>query len=59
MVPGHPDNAITVHLGSGHRTGGRVSAGVGFNAYLIRTSDAPYSAANLQVTKVDTGYDSA
>jgi len=57
MVPGHPDNAITVHLGSGHRTGGRVSAGVGFNAYLIRTSDAPLSAANLQVRKVDTGYD--
>jgi molybdopterin-containing oxidoreductase family iron-sulfur binding subunit len=57
MVPGHPDNAITVHLGSGHRIGGRVGAGVGFNAYLIRTSDAPLSAANLQIRKVDTGYD--
>ncbi|HEY0308649.1 MAG TPA: TAT-variant-translocated molybdopterin oxidoreductase, partial [Acidobacteriaceae bacterium] len=56
MVPGHPDNSITVHLGSGHRTGGRVSDGVGFNAYLIRTSDAPLSAANVQIKKVDTGY---
>ncbi len=57
MVPGHPDNAITVHLGNGHRSGGRVAAGVGFNAYLLRTSDAPYYAANLSAKKVDGTYD--
>ena len=34
MVPGHPDGAITVHLGFGRRVeAGRVGAGVGFNAY--------------------------
>jgi MoCo/4Fe-4S cofactor protein with predicted Tat translocation signal len=57
MVPGHPDNAITVHLGSGHRLGGRVAAGVGFNAYLLRTSDAPYYAANLSAKKAEGTYD--
>ncbi|HXB63041.1 MAG TPA: 4Fe-4S dicluster domain-containing protein, partial [Acidobacteriaceae bacterium] len=57
MVPGHPDDAITVHLGSGHRTGGRVAAGVGFNAYLLRTSDAPYYAAGASAKKADGTYD--
>ena len=42
MAPGHPNGAITVHLGFGRRAeAGRVGAGVGFDAYLLRTSDAP------------------
>jgi molybdopterin-containing oxidoreductase family iron-sulfur binding subunit len=57
MVPGHPDDAITVHLGGGRRAGGRVAAGVGFNAYLLRTSDAPYYAAGATARKVDGTYD--
>ena len=43
MVPGHADGAVTVHLGLWPRVeAGRVGAGVGFNAYLLRTADAPY-----------------
>ena len=57
MVPGHADGTITVHLGSGHRTGGRVAAGVGFNAYLVRTSDAPYYGVNATAKKVDGIFD--
>jgi len=41
-VPGHPDNSVTVHLGYGRQAAGRVGSGQGFNAYLIRTSDAPF-----------------
>ena len=41
VVPGHPDNSVTVYLGYGRQTG-RVAGGAGFNAYLIRTSDAPF-----------------
>jgi molybdopterin-containing oxidoreductase family iron-sulfur binding subunit len=41
VAPGHPDNSVTVHLGYGRQTG-RVGGGAGFNAYLIRTSDAPF-----------------
>lgn len=45
MVPGHADGAVTVHLGLGRRAeGGRVAAGVGFNAYTIRTADGALSA---------------
>ncbi len=51
-VPGHPDNSVTVHLGYGRQAAGRVGSGAGFNAYLIRTSDAPfYTTGTLK--KVD------
>jgi MoCo/4Fe-4S cofactor protein with predicted Tat translocation signal len=44
MVPGHPDGSVTVHLGMGRRVeAGRVGAGVGFNAYLLRTSAHPHT----------------
>ena len=42
VVPGHPENSVTVHLGYGRQAAGRVGSGAGFNAYLIRTSDAPF-----------------
>jgi molybdopterin-containing oxidoreductase family iron-sulfur binding subunit len=44
VVPGHPDNSVTVYLGYGRSFAGRVGSGAGFNAYLIRTSDAPFYA---------------
>jgi molybdopterin-containing oxidoreductase family iron-sulfur binding subunit len=42
VVPGHPDNSVTVHLGYGRSFAGRVGSGAGFNAYLIRSTDAPF-----------------
>jgi molybdopterin-containing oxidoreductase family iron-sulfur binding subunit len=57
MVPGHADGAVTLHLGFGRRAeAGRVGAGVGFNAYLLRTSDAPYMTAGT-MTKTGDIYD--
>ena len=57
MVPGHPDGAVTVHLGFGRSAdAGRVGAGVGFNAYLLRASDAPTFAVGT-VTKTGDIYD--
>jgi MoCo/4Fe-4S cofactor protein with predicted Tat translocation signal len=44
VVPGHPDNSVTVHLGYGRSFAGRVGSGAGFNAYLIRNSWAPFYA---------------
>ena len=44
VAPGHPDDSVTVHLGYGRSFAGRVGSGAGFNAYLIRTSDAPFYA---------------
>ena len=50
-VPGHPDNAFTVHLGYGRQHAGRVGSGMGFNAYALRTSDAPLFAQGATVKK--------
>jgi molybdopterin-containing oxidoreductase family iron-sulfur binding subunit len=44
VVPGHPDNSVTVHLGYGRGFAGRVGSGAGFSAYRIRTSSAPFYA---------------
>jgi len=40
IQPGHADNAVTIALGYGRPRAGTVGANVGFNAGLIRTSDA-------------------
>jgi molybdopterin-containing oxidoreductase family iron-sulfur binding subunit len=58
MVPGHPDGVITVHLGFGRGVeAGRVASGVGFDAYQIRTSDAPLFLTGATAKKVPGTYD--
>jgi MoCo/4Fe-4S cofactor protein with predicted Tat translocation signal len=54
IMPGQPDGVITIHLGYGRRLAGRVGSGtpgqvVGFDAYTIRTSDAPWFNTGIQV----------
>ena len=51
VLPGHADGAVTVHLGFGRRRAGQVGTGVGFDAYALRTSDAPWAAGGLEVVK--------
>jgi molybdopterin-containing oxidoreductase family iron-sulfur binding subunit len=54
MVPGHPDGVITVHLGFGRNAeAGRVGAKVGFDAYALRTADAPLYATGATAKKKD------
>jgi len=55
-VPGHPDETVTVHLGYGRTRAGRVGSGVGFDAYALRTSDAPWSGGGLEVRKTGERY---
>jgi MoCo/4Fe-4S cofactor protein with predicted Tat translocation signal len=58
MSPGHPNDAVTVHLGFGRRAeAGRVAAGVGFDAYALRLVDVPLSSPGLQVAKGKGIYD--
>ena len=58
MVPGHPDGVVTVHLGFGRQaTAGRVAAGVGFNAYLLRATDTPVYAKGAKIAKVEGTWD--
>jgi molybdopterin-containing oxidoreductase family iron-sulfur binding subunit len=51
VLPGHADGAVTVHLGYGRRRAGQVGTGVGFDAYALRASDAPWGQAGLEVVK--------
>ncbi len=58
LAPGHADGAITVHLGLGRTVeAGRVGAGVGFDAYTLRTSDAPLFTSGAKITKLEGTYD--
>jgi molybdopterin-containing oxidoreductase family iron-sulfur binding subunit len=57
MAPGHPDGVITVHLGLGRSVeAGRVGSGVGFNAYKLRTSDAPLAGVGATGKKIDGSF---
>ncbi len=56
-VPGHADDVVTVYFGGGRSDAGRVGSGVGFNAYLLRASDAPNTASGLKVTRGKGSYD--
>jgi molybdopterin-containing oxidoreductase family iron-sulfur binding subunit len=59
-VPGHPDRSVTVFLGYGRLNAGRVGTAAkdaeGFNAYLLRTSDAPWFGSGLEISKVGGRY---
>ncbi len=56
IVPGHADDCITVYLGHGRTRAGKVGTGTGFNAYSIRTSDAPWFATDLEIRKTGAQY---
>jgi molybdopterin-containing oxidoreductase family iron-sulfur binding subunit len=56
IMPGQAENSITVHLGYGRTRAGRVGTGAGFNAYILRTSYAPWIGAGLEIIKLDERY---
>ncbi len=51
ILPGQPDGSVTLPLGYGRTRAGRVGTGVGFNAYQLRTSRAPWSDMGLTIRK--------
>ena len=50
ILPGQADNTVILNLGYGRQAAGRVGNGVGFNAYALRTSSAPYFDIGLTLT---------
>jgi molybdopterin-containing oxidoreductase family iron-sulfur binding subunit len=67
VLPGQPDDVITIHLGYGRTKSGRVGTqyvtdpdgplpGGGFNAYDIRYSDSPWLGSGASVTKTGERY---
>ncbi|BCM89230.1 menaquinone reductase, iron-sulfur cluster-binding subunit [Abditibacteriota bacterium] len=45
MLPGQPDNVVTVHLGFGRREVGKIGKGTGFDANVLRPADGSWFAA--------------
>jgi len=56
IMPGHANDSVTVHLGYGRTRAGRLGTGIGFSAYSLRTSDAPWIATGLEITKTGERY---
>ncbi|HEU5101560.1 MAG TPA: TAT-variant-translocated molybdopterin oxidoreductase [Roseiflexaceae bacterium] len=59
IMPGQPDDSVAVTLGYGRNRAGNVGNGAGFNAYTLRTADAPGFGAGLAISKVGSGYELA
>jgi len=58
-VPGHPDNTITLTVGRGRTRAGRVGSGFGYNAYAVRSSDAPLFVTGANLRKTGETYEFA
>jgi MoCo/4Fe-4S cofactor protein with predicted Tat translocation signal len=59
IIPGQPDNTVTLHLGYGRTHAGKVGTDLGFNAGKIRTTKNFWFATGAKVTKKDQTYDLA
>jgi Fe-S-cluster-containing dehydrogenase component len=57
IVPGHADDAVTISLGYGRDGASAVGKGRGFDAYRLRTSDAPWFAVGADVKRTGGRYD--
>jgi MoCo/4Fe-4S cofactor protein with predicted Tat translocation signal len=59
-VGGHPRQSVTVFFGYGRRKAGRVGDTEGlaqqFNAFLLRTSDAPWFGTGLEIARTGERY---
>jgi molybdopterin-containing oxidoreductase family iron-sulfur binding subunit len=56
ILPGQPDECVTLNLGYGRTRAGRVGTGAGFNAYALRTSNGHWSASNVEITRTGRRY---
>jgi MoCo/4Fe-4S cofactor protein with predicted Tat translocation signal len=56
VLPGQPDDVVTVTLGYGRKAGGNVLTNTGYNAYAIRDSQAPWFDSGVEVAKTGKTY---
>ncbi len=55
-LPAQADDVATLHLGYGRTRAGRLGTGAGFNAYKLRTSDAPGGGPGAELKKAGGSY---
>ena len=51
VLPGHADDTVSLPLGYGRSGAENVARGVGFNAFVLRDSTAPWFGGGLTLTK--------
>ncbi len=56
VMPGQAENTLTLHLGYGRSRGGRVGRGVGFDAYPLRTADAPWLGTGAKLVTTEASH---
>ena len=56
ILPGQPDDVITLHLGYGRTHAGRVGNKVGFNAYRLRTLTTQWFTSTVKVELLNETY---
>jgi Fe-S-cluster-containing dehydrogenase component len=56
VVPGQADDCIAVTLGYGRSRAGRFGSNAGFNAYTVRTADAPWFGTGVKLSKTGKTY---
>ncbi len=56
LLPGQPDDSVTVHLGYGRTSAGKIGTGPGFDANQIRTVAAPWIASGAKLEKTGGVY---
>ncbi|HWP30389.1 MAG TPA: TAT-variant-translocated molybdopterin oxidoreductase [Fimbriimonadales bacterium] len=56
IMPGQPEDTLTVSLGYGRTRGGRVAAKVGFDTYKLRTTTAPWIDEGAEVIPTSLRY---
>ncbi len=56
VLPGHPDNSVTIHLGYGRRKTGRIGTGTGFDAYRLRSQTSPWLLMGASMRKTEGEY---
>lgn len=56
ILPAHPEDSVTVHVGYGRTKSGKVGTGTGFNAYAIRGSASRNSGTGLEIIKTGKKY---
>ncbi|NQU27771.1 MAG: TAT-variant-translocated molybdopterin oxidoreductase, partial [Candidatus Marinimicrobia bacterium] len=59
IMPGQADFTISLALGYGRESAGRIGTGVGVNAYPLRTSDRLYILPGAAITKTNATYELA
>jgi molybdopterin-containing oxidoreductase family iron-sulfur binding subunit len=57
IIFGQADNCVTVTLGYGRTRACHVGNGVGFNAYALRTANAPWGGGGLEIEKTGEHHD--